>query len=81
MNSTPGTVSRILWHFTGGPKWNQRLKKQGKKPKHNEDAYSHLAGILKSKTLRLGGYAETLTVSVPRFRYNQRKRRVFRAGT
>jgi hypothetical protein len=22
MQLTPGTVSRILWHFTGGPAWN-----------------------------------------------------------
>lgn len=27
-NSSPGTVSKILWHFTGGPIWNSKTNTQ-----------------------------------------------------
>ena len=64
MAGTPGTVSKILWHFTGGPRWNAAENKQERKPKPAEDAYKALVGILGSRGLRLGGYKEV--VSVPR---------------
>ena len=39
MPSSPGTVSKILWHFTGGPRWNDVEKRQEKEPKSIEEAY------------------------------------------
>jgi len=36
---TPGTVSKILWHFTGGPTWNTEKEKQNTTPKPANDAY------------------------------------------
>jgi Putative abortive phage resistance protein AbiGi, antitoxin len=54
MLGSPGTVSKILWHFTGGPRWNKRTELQNKKPKPADAAYSALKAILKSKELRLG---------------------------
>ena len=38
MNGTPGTVSKILWHFTGGPRWNSELNRQEQEPKPAEEA-------------------------------------------
>jgi hypothetical protein len=35
MPSSPGTVSKILWHFTGGPRWNEVEKRQEATPKPN----------------------------------------------
>ncbi len=66
MPSTPGTVSKILWHFTGGPLWDKATNKQGAKLKSTEDACKALMGILKDKTLRLGGYKEVVKVNVRR---------------
>ena len=61
----PGTVSKILWHFTGGPPWNPRTERQGTAPKPAGDAYRNLQSILKSRELRLGSYTETVKVVVP----------------
>ncbi len=66
MNGTPGTVSKILWHFTGGPRWNNELKKQDEKPKPTEEAFAGLLGILRSRTLRVGGFREVAKVTVPK---------------
>jgi hypothetical protein len=55
---TPGTVSRILWHFTGGPLWDTEKKRQRARPKNADDAYAALVSILKTKALRLGQYRE-----------------------
>jgi len=63
----PGTVSRILWHFTGGPSWNIEKNKQHKKPKPANIAFEYLINILKTKTLKLGKYAELLEITVPDF--------------
>lgn len=65
----PVTHSDVLWHFTGGPKWNSRKKMQSKKTKSNNDSFEILIKILKSKTLRLGSYHELLKVS----RYNNKR--------
>ena len=62
----PGTVSKILWHFTGGPAWNERLKRQARETKSPSDAYKALIGILESRVLRLGRYKEVIRVQIPR---------------
>jgi Putative abortive phage resistance protein AbiGi, antitoxin len=54
MPSSPGTVSKILWHFTGGPRWNKGTESQNKKPKPTAAAYNALTAILRSKELRVG---------------------------
>jgi hypothetical protein len=63
MSKTPGTVSKILWHFTGGgyqvgddPNERTNLKPQTK-------AIEILSKILKSKVLRVGGLPESIKVS------------------
>lgn len=61
----PGTVSKILWHFTGGPTWNAKTKRQAKSPKASADAYQNLRSILQSRELRLGSYTETVRVVIP----------------
>ncbi|MCU1335924.1 MAG: hypothetical protein JWO19_1505 [Bryobacterales bacterium] len=54
----PGTVSKILWHFTGGPRWNDKKQRQQVNPKKPGDAYAALVSILQTRTLRLGQYHE-----------------------
>ncbi len=68
MSGTPGTVSKILWHFTGGPRWNEAENRQEATPKPIEDAYAALVAILKSRELRIGGYKEVVKVIAPRIR-------------
>lgn len=60
----PGTVSKILWHFTGGPRWNQKKKAQNSKPKPSVKAFDALRGILTTKLLRLGSYRELVKVKI-----------------
>jgi hypothetical protein len=67
MPSSPGTVSKILWHFTGGPKWNDTANMQEETPKNPEDAYLALLGILSSHELRIGKYKEIVHVENPWF--------------
>lgn len=55
---SPGTVSKILWHFTGGPVWDRAKKRQNTTPKDAAEAHEHLKSILESKILRLGNYRE-----------------------
>lgn len=62
---SPGTVSKILWHFTGGPTWNAKTKKQNATPKASETAYANLKSILRSGTLQLGDYREVVRVILP----------------
>ena len=64
----PGTVSKILWHFTGGPTWNEKKKKQNTSPKPSKDAYKNLISILESKELRVGTYKETVKIIIPKRR-------------
>jgi len=63
--TAPGTVSKLLWHFTGGPNWNERRQRQNHRPKSPELAYEALLSILKTRELRLGNYAETARVELP----------------
>lgn len=61
----PGTVSKILWHFTGGPTWNATTKRQNAARRPASDAYKNLASIIRTRQLRLGSYTETVRVSIP----------------
>jgi len=61
----PGTVSKILWHFTGGPSWNEKERKQSTSPKPAAEAYKSLRSILQSQELRLGAYTEIVRVVIP----------------
>src|SRR6185295_18155854 len=68
---SPGTVSRILWHFTGGPLWNDGERRQKSSPKPSFQAFANLKSILKSCVLRLGDYKEVIKVRIPERRtYN-----------
>lgn len=64
----PGTVSKIVWHFTGGPIWDDSLKKQGAELKPTISGYNALNSILSSGQLRLGKYKELVKVILPRWR-------------
>jgi hypothetical protein len=73
---SPGTVSRILWHFTGGPEWNLALGEQMSSPKRAPQAYKNLRSILRTKELRLGNYKERIRVIIPELRtFNAKKRK------
>lgn len=65
MASRPGTVSKILWHFTGGPIWDDATNKQLKELKPAVNGYEALKAILKSQKLRVGRYHEIVKVIVP----------------
>jgi hypothetical protein len=71
---SPGTVSKILWHFTGGPVWVPEAKKQSKTPKPAGQAFENLCSILKSRELRLGSYQEMVRLVIPRQRVFNRER-------
>lgn len=75
MGQPPGTVSRILWHFTGGPPWNSVENRQGSKPKPREEAYGALLSILKSRELLLGQYRELVKVDLPKLRRHNKQTR------
>jgi Putative abortive phage resistance protein AbiGi, antitoxin len=63
-SSPPGTVSKILWHFTGGPRWNATKKVQYSHPKPPQAAFDALRGIVTSRKLLLGRYREVVKVNV-----------------
>ena len=72
LNGQPGTVSKILWHFTGGPKWNSSTDRQETRRKPAPDAYKAFTSILRAKELRVGGYAELARVIIKeRHRYDR----------
>jgi hypothetical protein len=50
--TTPGTVSKILWHFTGGPRKNPTTEIRDEGPKPAEEAYKSLGEILASHELQ-----------------------------
>lgn len=77
---SPGTVSKILWHFTGGPTWNSKTKKQTNSQKPAADAYENLKSILRSKEVRLGTYKEVVKVILPQRRKYNVKTRSFDIG-
>jgi hypothetical protein len=60
MKNSPGTVSKILWHFTGGPKWDAENRKQFKELKPSDHAFKALCQIIKTKELITGAYKETV---------------------
>jgi Putative abortive phage resistance protein AbiGi, antitoxin len=71
INQSPGTVSKILWHFTGGPDWNSEEKRQNRRPKPAARAYRNLKAILKTREVRIGQYTEIVSVRMPKRRtYN-----------
>ncbi|MCL1161593.1 abortive infection system antitoxin AbiGi family protein [Shewanella chilikensis] len=77
MSFRPGTVSKILWHFTGGPQWDSKKNKQLKKLKPAVQGYDALKAILDSKELRVGNYQEIVKVIVPEKRsYNLETKKV-----
>ena len=73
MSNSPGTVSKILWHFTGGPVWNENTNKQGESLKPPRESYKALNCILKSEELRLGQYHGIVKVIIPKKRVFNRK--------
>ncbi|MBW8040915.1 MAG: hypothetical protein FVQ85_13045 [Planctomycetes bacterium] len=74
---SPGTVSKILWHFTGGPTWNTKTKRQSNSPKPAANAYANLKSILRTKGLRLGAYKEVVKLILPeRKKFNPETRKV-----
>lgn len=73
MNISPGTVSKILWHFTSGPLWDSKKQKQSKKLKANDVAYNSFKSILRSKELRLGSYREVVKVEYEKRRKGMKK--------
>lgn len=81
MAQAPGTVSRILWHFTGGPTWNIEKDRQEKVPKSEDAAYEALVSILMSKELRVGHYKEVVKIKVPSLDVfdSQKKKRVHKS--
>jgi hypothetical protein len=78
MVEIPGTVSQILWHFSGGPTWNEGEKRQNTAPKPAADAYDALVGILSSGELRLGEYKEVVKVRVPEVKVRDPKTKKIR---
>lgn len=68
MSFRPGTVSKILWHFTGGPLWDTATNKQLKDLKPAASGYKALNSILDSKQLRVGNYHEVVKIIVPQKR-------------
>ena len=50
----PKTHSNILWHFTGGPKWDMKKNCQMKNLKNYAEALEIALKILGSKELRIG---------------------------
>jgi hypothetical protein len=60
----PGTVSKILWHFTGGPLWNKKEQRQSNENKSPSQAFKNIKSILQSKELRVGDYFETARFTI-----------------
>ena len=63
----PGTVSKILWHFTGGPLWDLESNAQSKRKKPKTIAYKNLISILDSKELRIGNYKELAKFRIKKY--------------
>jgi len=66
-----GTVSKILWHFTGGPNWDKNNNRQYSEPKKFNEAFEILKAIIISKELKLSKYNEIVKVSIPEFKFNK----------
>ncbi|EDL70648.1 abortive infection system antitoxin AbiGi family protein [Vibrio campbellii] len=77
----PGTVSKILWHFTGGPQWDSETNKQLKVLKPAMSGYGALKSILTSRELRTGNYHEIVKIIVSEkrvFNFETRSREVLK---
>ena len=74
----PGTVSQILWHFTGGPAWDEATERQANSRKSAPNAYNALVGILESRELRVGNYKEVVRVRVEKVRTYDRKAKKYK---
>lgn len=72
----PKTHSDILWHFTGGPAWNNKDNKQSKKLKTCKNAYETLLKILQSRTLQVGSYHEIIKCKVQDKSFNKKTNRL-----
>lgn len=66
MTNKPGTVSKILWHFTGGPLWDNKEGKQSYYPKSEQHSFEILNKIVSSKYLKTSDYKEQLQAFVIR---------------
>ena len=76
----PGTISKILWHFTGGPKWNVEAKCQESDPKPLYEAYAALHAILETRELHVGSFREIVRVDVPGRKYNPNTKKWLKTG-
>lgn len=75
-----GTVSKILWHFTGGPEWDFNKNRQSNYPKKLNKAYSNLKSILNDKRLNLSRYPEVFKVKTPTFDFDSEKKELIKKG-
>jgi len=66
--ASAGTVSKILWHFTGGPMWSKTAGRQQLRPKPARAAYKNLKSILRTRRLRTGSYREVTRAMLPEWR-------------
>lgn len=78
MADVPGTVSQILWHFTGGPAWNEEENRQNIAPKPAADAYDALLSILSDRVILLGGYKEVVKVRFQKLRIWDQKAKEYK---
>lgn len=74
----PGTVSKILWHFTGGPLWDDKSNKQLTELKPAMSGYNALNSSLESSELRVGNYHEIVKIRVPKKRKYDSKTRSYK---
>jgi len=61
----PGTVSKILWHFTGGPGWDHDDKCYSQNLKADDEAFKILYNIIQTKTLSVGSNNELINYVIP----------------
>ena len=59
---TPETVSQILWHFTGGPVWDEFAQRQRTRTEADRASIYVLVQVMESKILRVGSYKEVVKV-------------------
>lgn len=59
----PGTISKILWHFTGGPTWDSSKEQYSSERKSERNAFECLTNILKSRELKVGNFREVISVN------------------
>ena len=58
------STSPVLWHFTGGPKWDETTGVLGESIKPENEAYDLLINILLESNLRLSTYREEVSYIV-----------------